>query len=652
MIYKQMQDSILQLGIATLLATTLHTGAFAQNTYTDSLEALIPTMDDTSKVIAWNDLLWHWYNKDPERAKGYGKQSMELAERVGYTRGLINANIRMGVVYDVTGKYDSAIANYSQARKLAQSINHTQALGSINNNIGLVYWNIGMLDSALLFFHEAIELFKETGNDRNLGNAHNNIGMIYDTKKEYGLAHKYLQQALHYRREAGDRYGEGATITNLGLNQYFQKEFDSAFYYFRESISLKETINDRLGLGHSYNNLGMTFGEVAEYDSMVHYYEKALEVKRSMNDPYGTSSTMLNLASGYNYQGEYAKAVSLLTESKQVLEGVHSPKLEAKIFNGLAKNYAALNQFDSAYYYLGWQFATEREVMDEEAEKRFKDMEASYAKREMERRVELQEIQLAQERFRNRVMLFGFSGLIVLLIGGGMFTYGRYRLKERLRFEEALASEQRLRFSAVLQAQEQERKRLAGELHDGLGQLLATAKLNFMSAEDALQGDEEDRKAYDTALHLLDDAFTEVRQVSHNLMPVSITRQGLLPAVQELAAKVNQAGKLRVDVAESGPIGRQDEQHAIAIYRIIQECLNNIIRHAGATQVDIVLGEKGGRLEVGITDNGKGLSWTDIHQSSGIGWKNIFSRLEMIDGKFDLQPADGLGTKINFVIAA
>ncbi len=216
---------------------------------------------------------------------------------------------------------------------------------------------------------------------------------------------------------------------------------------------------------------------------------------------------------------------------------------------------------------------------------------------------------------------------------------------EREQLLQQVNIQQRDSFRTVIEATEKERKRVAEDLHDGLGQLLSTAKLNLTAIE--LPQNPEEHSSIETSLSLLDEACQEVRHISHNMMPGTLIRLGLVSAVKEQARKINESGKILVTVTISGFEKRMDETREIAMYRVIQEILNNSIRYASATDIEIRLEQLADGYLFRIKDNGKGFDPKVLEQSKGIGWRNIRSRVDLLQGNIDLKTAPGKGTVLN-----
>ena len=152
------------------------------------------------------------------------------------------------------------------------------------------------------------------------------------------------------------------------------------------------------------------------------------------------------------------------------------------------------------------------------------------------------------------------------------------------------------------------------------------------------------------AMTLVDDAVQEVRNVSHNMMPAALIQFGLISMLQSLARKISEAKIVQVDFTSSGFENRLDQTIEIALYRVIQEILNNAIKHANATHVSIFLDNSIKQINLKIADNGKGFDTTKINESTGIGWKNIFSRIAMINGEITVNSELLKGSSINIKI--
>lgn len=250
-------------------------------------------------------------------------------------------------------------------------------------------------------------------------------------------------------------------------------------------------------------------------------------------------------------------------------------------------------------------------------------------------------------------LLFDFRMPVSFAFEAVVFSYAlairiRDIRNERESLLERVNIQQRRSFRAVIEATEKERKRVAEDLHDGLGQLLSTAKLNLTAIEGV--EDTEEYKNINNSIAILDEACQEVRHISHNMMPGTLIRLGLVSAVREQARKINESGKILVTVSVSGFENRMDESREIAIYRVMQELLNNAIRYANATDISIKLEQQADGYLFTISDNGQGFDPRVLEKSKGIGWRNIQSRIDLLQGNIDFKTAPGKGSIFNIWI--
>ncbi|HTL82578.1 MAG TPA: triple tyrosine motif-containing protein [Bacteroidia bacterium] len=229
--------------------------------------------------------------------------------------------------------------------------------------------------------------------------------------------------------------------------------------------------------------------------------------------------------------------------------------------------------------------------------------------------------------------------LLFLLVVSVRYYFSR-QLRSRTR---ELELKQSARMNAIIETEEKERKRIAGELHDGLGQLLSTARLNVAGLEES--PDERDRVLLKNSIQLLDQACEEVRTISHNMMPGALIRLGLISAVNELINKINDTEKLKIEY-DTDLEDRLPETMEIALYRIVQEVLNNMVRHAEAKNIVVKMKRSSNELLINISDDGKSFDVSKIAESKGLGWKNIHSRVELLGGTIRVESESGKGTSI------
>jgi signal transduction histidine kinase len=242
----------------------------------------------------------------------------------------------------------------------------------------------------------------------------------------------------------------------------------------------------------------------------------------------------------------------------------------------------------------------------------------------------------------------GFSFTILLLVIGFLFIYSRYKLRKQKEADRQMAEQQQLRFAAVIEAEERERKRIAVDLHDGVGQTMSAAKINLSSLQKELAFETDEQKdVFEKIVGLVDESCKEVRSVSHSMMPNALLKSGLAAAIRNFIHQLD-SRVLQVDFYSEGLEENLGADKEVVLYRVIQECVNNVIKHASASRLQVALIKDEEGISVTIEDNGIGFERTA--ESTGIGLRNIRSRTDYLKGTVEWDTAPGKGTVVSIHI--
>ena len=204
---------------------------------------------------------------------------------------------------------------------------------------------------------------------------------------------------------------------------------------------------------------------------------------------------------------------------------------------------------------------------------------------------------------------------------------------------------------ATIESQENERKRFAQDLHDGMGQLISALRLTIHSLDSP--GGESAEAHFSKAETLLNDMHQEIRSIAFNLMPQTLVKNGVIPALREVINRLT-SSSIAITVSSFEFPERLDQIKEIALYRILQEWLNNIIKYSNAQHIDIQFVGHERELTVVIEDDGDGFDARVLQESQGHGWKNIQSRLSFLSGTvyIDTQPGrKGTSLTLNIAVA-
>lgn len=464
----------------------------------------------------------------------------------------------------------------------------------------------------------------------------------------------------------------------IGRSYYYLGNRLSAINWFRTSNEYARIVNADSIIGKNYRNIGSIYCEMAKNDSSMHYLNKASSYIKSMKnnkessllyaiyfelrlrnfrDTVGAEAYLDTCAMYSKEDGDANSYAFYLVKRGIFYKETFRCELAISYLKKAKKAYESLNQLEGQMYALICLASAYRNCKDADScylnymyytdlrDKVYKDKTAeSAAKYEALFNTKNQQIENIELKQKNQ-LLFWFIVLGIIIAGFISFTIYKIKANNKQRkFNEQLKEEQRRRFLEVLQTQENERSRIASDLHDGVGHLLSAIKLNLsaLSTEN-----NNDKSITDNLGKMVDSASLEVRQISHELMPQSLTELDIISALNELANRINKSNSITVTISSQNEITDISKKTQIVVYRIIQEVLNNILKHAKASTVDINLTHSKSKLFLVIQDNGIYFDENAIKSSGGIGWKNIKARIEMFKGEYSILSNTSGGTKLS-----
>jgi signal transduction histidine kinase len=616
-------------------------GGFAQQKNIDSLIAISKTGTPEKRVDAYNALCDALTYDKPAQAKLYAFTAIELAKNIQYKSGFAGGYNRLGVVYDISGKYDSSVYCYEIALKLFDEISDLKGRGSANNNVGLIYWNQGNTDKALSYFFKALADFESIKNDKYIANALNNIGLVYDDLMQYRKSLEYHYKALKVYEKLNDYYLIGAACTNIGNCYSELQKIDSSKTFYLRAIDMHTKADDDYGLSFAYNGYAGILYDKADYNKSLLYFKKALELKNKLDEKVGQSSVILQMSSVYNKMGNATLELQCLNQAKEIAEKNDFKKDLISIYKKLSSFYESTDKNVSLAFYKKFE-AVKDSVFNETSNKQIAELNAKYETSKKEQQLALQKRELGEKN----ALLVGAGFALILIVLLSFLFYRKRALQNKVALQGEVLKQQDIATKAIIEAEENERKRIAAELHDGVGQMMSVAKMNLSAFENDLPfASDVQRKNFENVIALVDESCKEVRNVSHQMMPNALLKSGLANAVREFISKIDNH-IIKVTLHSEGLNERLDGNLETVLYRVIQECVNNVLKHANANHLDISIIKDEEGIAATIEDNGNGFDTSRRDQMEGIGLKNIVSRVTYLKGTIDFSSEKGKGTLI------
>lgn len=639
-------------GFLTLAMASLMLLGKAQQPLADSIGKILQqkNLHDTSR--AYNMVMLAMYTEpiDMEKAHRLYDDAVDfsLSKKLDYYAGM--ALYYEATPYHINGQREKEIGNLRKAKALLEKLDSYKAkneLAGVYGSIANYYKSIEKFDSAISASLLSIRIQEDIKNYRRIVSGCLNLAMIYQQLKMPEKQKEYTEKGLAFAKESGKR--DGMMLSYLHMASFYTelKDFprakiyaDSATPYFDEGYDFSRKQN-------YYLIKAGTFQQVKMYDSAVYFFQKSYDAARAANSRWNMTEPLMQIGYINLQQKEYAEAEKYLKLGLEIAEADSIRIFMKEGYGTLSDVYAATGRYKEAFELLQKYNEIKDSLFSEDRKKFALDLEKKYETEKKDGQLILQQQELKQRKNLNTALALGAAlmGLIIILL------FRNHRQKQRIQHQRIIELETKEKLAAteaVLKGEEQERSRLAKDLHDGLGGMLSGIKYSFQTMKGNLIMTPENQQAFERSMDMLDSSIKEMRRVAHNLMPEVLVRYGLDAALKDYCTEINKSGIIHLVYQSMGMEQKKMEQaDALGIYRIVQELINNAIKHASATEVLVQVFSEKDKLVVNVEDNGKGIDLQVMEKSEGMGWKNIVSRVELLRGKIDIQSAPGKGTAVN-----
>jgi len=627
--------SLYKFSISCVLFLTLTQYARAQTTTNTE------TGKDTSEI--GNLLKQGLEQSNPDSAIDIYKRASQKSIKLKYYPYTATLLLLTGVNYGYKGDYPQGLIYMKQALPYCYSLIEQS---NYYDHLAWAYLQMGDYVAAAENYYTALEYAKK--ND--LPDHHE---LFHEVGVYQGLAEVYIrlhqnEKALYYLNTAEQiarqhEYENYIAILLLTKGKFYTSRHspDSIRHYYTEIIAIAEKLNRPEFKILANTEIGVSFIESADYEKAAFYLLKAIELTGDSfeNDEINAS---FYLGEAWYHRGKYRQAEEILVKAIKNANRVHLKDNLINAYKTLTEVYKASGQYKKALECMDTIGVLKDTLVNAENAKAINLMDIKFQTAEKDKQIALQ---------KNRIVE---KNIWILSIGGGVFlllivSTGIYRNtlhKQRLQAEiiKSLKQENKIGvLRAAVQGEDNERRRIARELHDGIGGMLGAAIMRFST----MHYDHKEITqvpAYQEAMNILTEMGTEIRKTAHNLMPEVLLKQNLTEALRTFCNTLQSGGQLKIDFQSYGSFDNFPEELKLNIYRIVQELLKNILEHARAHHafVQLMVGEN--ILTITVEDDGTGFNKAEIR--NGLGLHNLKTRVSSLDGHFTLESQPGKGTSV------
>jgi len=658
--------AIFRCNIFLFIFIVVSINSFAtQQTKIDSLLRIAKsTQQDSIRMNSYLEISGIIINSNTDSAFKFAVKAMKIAKKINSIKGQIQAENMFGNCYQRKAEYDKSLKSYRKCMALAEKINDLKGLAQATNNIGIVYGNLGEYDKALEIYQKSMEYERKRNNRTGEAEALNNLGVIHYYLGNMDKTIYYLSEAIKIEEELGDNHLLKKGYINLGALMEYTKDYKGALKNYEKALVISEKLNDKHEMTVCLNNIGGVYLNIGELDKSEKYYQQALKLKIELGDINGQSLSYINLGSIQERKNNKEKAIEYYNKALTISEKVKSKPFAKEAYKNLANVYESQGNYKQALIFQKKMEVIKDSLLNEEKTKIVAELETKYQSAEKERMLLIEKNRSAElekqnaikeknvaiekkktaeaeeSRAKSRNIAIGLAGGVIAIIFLALFIIQKNRRKAQAEKDAIIITEREKGLQAIIETTETERRRIAKDLHDGIGQQLGGLKLAWQQIGKNASGEEKIK--LETLTKILNETSTEVRNLSHQMMPKMLEQDGLKPALNDMLSKTLGIAEINYEFNYTVNDIRLSSPKELAIYRISQELIGNILKHAGANHVSIDFYERNNKYFLMIEDNGKGFVEND-QTSKGLGLQNIKARASAIQGdiSFDSTPNKG-----------
>lgn len=619
----------------------------------DSLEQkLLQDIPDSVRVNTLLELSNTLIDSNIDTVIAIANEGIALSDKIGYIRGKWKFLNVLGNCAQRKGNLDSAMQYYDEVEKIALELEDDKGMAIVLSNKGIIYINKAEYLKAIEIILEAIDYEIIVGDQKGMAQGYLNVGVVHYYMQDMENTLIYFKKSVALSEEEGDRNVLKKGYINIGAIHQYLEEYDQALEFYQRGLDIAIELNDEPDINLTRHNMAQIYTEKGEFDKVEKWLVESLAFQKRIGNQKGIAVDFTNLGNLYKEKGRFKKAEEFFLKSIEIsTNGGYLKELENS-YGELSDMYAEDNQFEAAFNWANDYISLKDSLLNEENSKTFAELRTKYETAEKEKALaeekikseslakDVAEVELSTAN-RNKwiVVLISFIIGIVLL-----FMILRQRNKRRVQSEKdaAIIEERDKGTQAVFEAQEEERKRISTDLHDGVGQQLSGLKMAFQKLGGELSNQlPEKAQEVEKLSQVLSESADEVRSISHQMMPKALTELGLIEALEDMLSKSLGVSDIGYQFEHFGIPDRLEERIEINLYRVAQELVNNIIKHSKATQISVQLFKNSDKVILVIEDNGIGVKGD---QTDGHGLLNMKSRVNALNGEMNLEPSPNSGT--------
>ncbi|MCL6218906.1 tetratricopeptide repeat-containing sensor histidine kinase [Zunongwangia pacifica] len=624
----------------------------------------------TSQTIDSLSAIYQQYlYSQPKKAAKAAKEWLAIAKKAGLKQQQARAYYALGNLENSSGDYKNTVVHSKKTIELLKELESDSGLATSYNLLALGYKNMGNYTQAMESFLHCLDYAKKDNDQQQQANAYQNIATLYILQKEHKKAIENLSRATHLFKELGDENGIYTTLFNFANILKEQGRFEEAREHYKTVLDYRKKENNKTVIAYININLSQMLVEEKKYGQAVVSLKKTLKLLQELQFKSDMAIVYNDLGICEDKLGHTGQAIAYFQQALKIGEEQTLLSYNTDFYKNLAQLYKTQGDYQKALTFYEKSIRAQAAQNSLSKEKYVANLQERYETELKEARIKLLEnekklnefelqkaaLSVKKQRLLRNVFIGGFVFVLISLLVLRRFYLQRLQVQKELYLQKEKNSEQQINQMikdhklAVIerhqQGQDEERERLAREIHDGIGGDLAGIKIAFENYVE----DQPQKPQVKRILEGINNACTDVRALSHQLHPLPFSKIGFCSFLKDFIQQVSKNSTLSIQgfFYPEEAIDNLPNDLLIATYRVVQELINNICKHSEATQAEVQLTRHQQHLNILVNDNGIGFRKS---KKPGIGLRNIKERLQQINGTIEIDSSADSGTSITINI--
>lgn len=514
----------------------------------------------------------------------------------------------------------------------SKSGNNKKWKGIFSRIRGKAYYFKGKYEEAAHNYTRSITVLEQTGEKRELGITFIEQAKLFRKLKMFPQAIETYLKAETIFNELNDKSNLSSVWNEWGVVYELMKDYDKAIAFYKKSLQIKESLKDMVGIAYSNGFLSTAYMLKEDYQTAERYGKKSMDLFRLLGDDFATALQSSDIAMIYRKKKQYTEAIRYLKYSDSIAHAMKYTDLLSENYRKLSEVYSDMSDYKNAYRYHQKYAALKDSLFSNASQKNIAELHVQYETAKKDNQILQQENRYAKQRLYSTITVF----LLLLTMALAFFIYRTRKLKEDKLKKEAFMQAELLKMEAQNTLQN-DRLRISRDLHDNIGANLTFIHTNLT---DIKPNDEHQNEQWSEVKTMLNETITELRRTVWLINRSSVSLEEWIVKLREYYRRVQKV----IIISEAENHERiLSSKEATALLRIVQEAVNNALKHADPSEIKVKITPGNSGLTICITDDGKGFAF---EKTDGFGLGNMKQNAEEIGGTLRIESVLGKGTKI------